>query len=338
MNVEAAAIIERTARFLGTPAVVGHEGPFLDLVERDLRTIGRSTERSEGLLVAHGDGQIVLSAHVDRHGLVTAERGRLIYAAAAAAGEHRPLTPRRAAVVCKRFAEEEAVAYDSTTGRILGHGTIDHADHCGIGEGLQLFARGFPVLDPGTPVGFAGRLQRTGGWLSGQLDNVITVAMIVELLATGFDGTALFTAGEEAGRSWQSIVEWMPPQSDELLVLDTSPFDTADEAEHGVVVLRHRDAGETFSDRRSGQLADAARSTGATVVWKDAVLAERGRPLGRTELGRVVAATSGRVTGTTLQVPTTDYHTNREATTEAAVAATVSTLLAYAEHHPVTAT
>ncbi|MGB3737065.1 MAG: hypothetical protein WA964_19075 [Ilumatobacter sp.] len=199
-------------------------------------------------------------------------------------------------------------------------------------------AAGLADLEPGTPVGFASGLRRTGVWLTGQLDNVVTVAVIVELLAAGFDGTALFTAGEEAGRSWQPIVEWMPPRSDELVVLDTSPFDTTDEVERGVVVLRHRDAGETFSRGRTEQLADAARSTGAEIVWKDAVLAERGRPLGRTELGRVVATTGGRVTGTTLQVPTTDYHINREATTEAAVAATMSTLLAYTGRHPATAT
>ena len=33
---------------------------------------------------------------------------------------------------------------------------------------------------------------------------------------------------------------------------------------------------------------------------------------GRTELGRLIAHTQGEVTGTTLQIPTTGYHTTRE--------------------------
>ncbi|MBK8978166.1 MAG: hypothetical protein IPM29_19855 [Planctomycetes bacterium] len=44
------------------------------------------------------------------------------------------------------------------------------------------------------------------------------------------------------------------------------------------------------------------------------------RSLGVTELGRLVAAAGGRVTGTTLQVPTTDYHTADESASLRAVA------------------
>jgi hypothetical protein len=60
----------------------------------------------------------------------------------------------------------------------------------------------------GTPVAFKDRLQVSEGRLSGQLDNVLTAAALVYLFETGFQGTAFFTAQEEAGRSWRYLLEW----------------------------------------------------------------------------------------------------------------------------------
>lgn len=48
--------------------------------------------------------------------------------------------------------------------------------------------------------------------------------------------------------------------------------------------------------------------------WIDARNTARTKPLslGRTELGRLVAATAGQISGTTLRIPTTDFHTASE--------------------------
>lgn len=322
-------MVDRTRLYLATPAVVGHEGPFLDALANDLDGLGRAHHRSAGVLVAPGPGPALFSAHVDRHGLVTTDAERLDYAAHDPPGSHRPLSARASATICRRFDREEVVAYDSADGTILGTGTVAHGDHCGIGVGLELAADGLPALPPGTPVGFAAHVDVDGEWIRCQLDNVLSVAILMELLADGFTGTALFTCGEEAGRSWEGLQRALPDRTNQLVVLDTSPFDSADEAERGVVVLRHRDAGGHFDADRTGRLATAAQASGVEVVWKDDVLAAADRPLGRTELGRLIAATGGAVTGTTVQVPTTDYHSNHEATTVPAIAATLATLAAY---------
>jgi putative aminopeptidase FrvX len=58
-------------------------------------------------------------------------------------------------------------------------------------------------LEPGTPVAFMERLTLTDNHVSAQLDNVVSVALIIYLYRIGFKGTALFTAQEEAGRSWR---------------------------------------------------------------------------------------------------------------------------------------
>jgi putative aminopeptidase FrvX len=47
---------------------------------------------------------------------------------------------------------------------------------------------------------------------------------------------------------------------------------------------------------------------------------------GRTELGRLIAATSGEVTGTTLQIPTTGYHTTRETASLESISAAIRVL------------
>lgn len=325
---QAALVAERTVRYLATPAVVGHEQPFLDVLDADLRATGRTTDRRDGLLAARGPGPVTLSAHIDRHGLVTTAGPMLAYAADQPPGSHRPLTPRLAASICGRFDREGVVAYDSATGAVLAAGTVEHGAHCGIGIGLELVADGLADLPIGTPVAFAAAAAWDGSWLRGQLDNAVSAAIAIELIHAGFDGTVLFTCGEEAGRSWEPLQEWFGDGTRHLIVLDTSPFDTSVEAERGVVVLRHADAGASFDSALTDRVTGAARADGIDVVWKDDVLAAAGRPLGRTELGRVIVATAGRATGTTVQVPTTDYHSNHEATTATAIAAVFATLAA----------
>ena len=244
-------------------------------------------------------------------------------------GSHRPLTPAAVATICRRFDREAVVAYDRTTGATLGTGTVAHCDHCGIGSGLELVADGLPRLPAGTPVAFAPTLGIDSRWIRAQLDNVLSTAILMELITAGFDGTALFTCGEEAGRSWLGLQRALPERTNQLVVLDTSPFETHREAERGVVVLRQRDAGGRFDHERTTRLAAAAHTIGAETVWKDEILEGSGRPLGRTELGRLIAATGGEMTGSTLQVPTTDYHSNRETTTTTAIGAMLATLTAY---------
>lgn len=307
-----------TARYLDIPAVVGFEDPFVAALESELDRIGRPHRRVGGLLAAPGEGWTI-SAHIDRHGLVTRDDGTLGYAASEI-GEHRPLGARMQAAVCRRFAGEAVVAYDPDTGEPLARGTVQHRDHCGLAAPEALVATGIAGLPAGVPVSFAPpQAAPRPGWLSGQLDNVVSAAIAVALLEQGFSGTVLFTRGEEIGRSWESLAAWFTEPERRLVVLDTSPFDDADAATEGAAVLRNRDAGATFDPDTVADLERAAAQAEVPVIWKDHVLEAQSKPLGRTELGRLVAATSGRVSGATLQVPTTDYHSNHETTSLAGI-------------------
>jgi len=323
MSIDAQTIARRALRYLATPAVIGFEAPFVDLLHEELESMGHRVERQRSVLAAVG-GPATVSAHVDRHGFVVGEEGALLYAASALAG--RPPSASLKAAICRRSDEESVYAYDPASGAALAEATIDHSAHCNQGPELRAAFDAFRGLPLGTPVAFAARGTMDGKWLRGQIDNTISVALAMEHLAHGFDGTVLFTLGEEAGRSWEGLASWFDGEMSDLIVLDTSPFDSPDPAEDGVVVLRHADSGATFHPDTTRRLAIAAAAI--PIVWKDEYLADAGRPLGRSELGRLVTETGGRVTGSTLQVPTADYHTNHEATTLSAIQAAADVLMA----------
>ena len=60
---------------------------------------------------------------------------------------------------------------------------------------------------------------------------------------------------------------------------------------------------------------------------KDEHLEVQGKTLGITELGHIVDKTNGRYNGATVQLPTTNYHSNHETTSELATENFYKTLL-----------
>ena len=206
-------------------------------------------------------------------------------------------------------------------GSYLGQGTITSASICPQRRNLIFEVDGLGYLEPGAPVSFLDRLKFDGQFLSAQLDNVVSVALLIHLLRHGFRGTALFTAEEEAGRSWRYVLERFQAErrkTSRLVVLDTSPYPSVTEATNQALVLRRRDSGAEFDRRMTDELQGICTDLGIATSFKDDYVTRinltREKPMsyGRTELGRLIAATQGEVTGTTLQIPTTGYHTTRE--------------------------
>ncbi len=332
-------VIAKLHEYLAVPAVVGFEGPFLRHLAADFEVLGRPARLGAGVLhVAGPDARPVLTAHVDRHGLVALGGGRFAYAAhavkAAEYGEEVAPGRRLVATVCTRLADELVVAYDSASGRQLGRGTTAH--RCDIDTDVEISVAGLDHVPAGTPAGFALGCVESGGDVSGQLDNAISAALAYALVSAGFGGQVVFTAREEAGWSARHFLDHAAGQmapTQELIVLDTSPFPERDPVDGGTVVLRRRDAGAAFAPALVDRLAAAAAGEGIPYLFKDEEIERRnrevgGKPqgLGRTELGRIVELSGGAWNGATVQVPTTDYHTNMETTSCAAIGAAVRLL------------
>lgn len=327
------------------PSVVGAEEPFFRVLHRELEARGARVTRSLGLLVAEGGEPRhgMISAHVDRHGLLCTGPGEFQYAAFIARNRADltgdSVSEQTFLRLRDRFRDETVTAYDPWTGGSLGQAQIMDTILCPRRQNLVFRLDGLDGLTPGSPAGYLDRLEAANGTLRGQLDNVLTVAALVHAFDLGFRGTAFFTAQEEAGRSWRFLLEWFQRcglDTDGLLVIDTSPFPDPSEAARHDLVLRRRDANAAFATRTVDRVLDACAAPGVRTMFKDALIerqngerAQTGQPalsFGRTELGRLASASGGRVSGATIQVPTAGYHTRHESASLASVEALLRVL------------
>ena len=313
------------------PSVVGAEHSFFRVLQRVLEERGASVTWYDGLLVAEGTNPKcgMFSAHIDRHGLICTGPNEFQYAAFVAGGRSdllgNSVSENMMNRVAGRFDGVEVIAYEPWSGVYRGKGTITNTYICEYRKNLIFGVAGLEHLVAGTPVAFLDRLRVDQERFYAQLDNVLTASMLVHLFELGYQGTAFFTAGEEAGRSWRYLLEWFRRfggKTDNLIVVDTSPFPDVATANQQLLVLRNRDANAVFSEHATASLLATCQRLGFSYLFKDEYILknnkfanERGQPpqsLGSTELGRIVAAANGFVQGTTLQVPTTGYHTMEE--------------------------
>ena len=196
------------------PSVVGVEDAFFRVLRRELEECPVTVTRYHGLLVAQGDDpeSVYLSAHVDRHGLLSTGPNEFQYAAFIAGNRGElagdSISEHFMELIAGRFEGQRVQAHFPYAGSYLGQGQITRAYVCPRRRNLIFELDGLEYLQPGVPVSFVDRLQVKDGLISAQLDNVVSVAMLIYLIRAGFRGTAFFTAGEEAGRSWRYIVEW----------------------------------------------------------------------------------------------------------------------------------
>jgi putative aminopeptidase FrvX len=242
-----------------------------------------------------------------------------------------------------RFGGNPLHAYEPWSGVYLGTGTIRGSYLCERRGNIIFETEGLGHLLPGTPVAYLDRMVHSGDRISAQLDNVLSVAVLIHLFRHGFQGTAFFTSQEEAGRSWRFLLEWFQRydlSTNRLLVLDTSPFPDSAQADAQDLVLRRRDTHATFDPATVAELEAICQRLKFTYLFKDEWLernneerAKEGLPsrsIGSTELGRLIVNSAGRIQGASLQIPTTGYHTPRENARLTSVFACIDTLWALA--------
>ena len=329
--------IDLLKSLIRSPSVVGAEHSFFRVLQRELEERGAQVTWYEGLLVAQGKkpATAMFSAHIDRHGLVCTGPNEFQYAAFVTGNRSdllgNSVSEKLMLKIVDRFQGVSVMAYEPWSGSYRGSGVIKRAYVCEFRNNLIFEVDGLAHLVAGTPVAFTDHLTIEDDILSAQLDNVLTAAHLVHLFALGFQGTAFFTAQEEAGSSWRYLLEWFRRfngGTENLIVVDTSPYPDRDTADRQEVVLRRCDVNAEFHPKTTEMLEKLCREHGIPFGYKDTYINAQNRiaveqglepqSLGSTELGRIVAASNGFVQGTTLQIPTTGYHTMEESSTMAA--------------------
>jgi len=332
------------------PSVVSAEHSFFRILQRELEERGARVSWYEGVLVAQGKNpsSTYFSAHIDRHGLICTGPNEFQYAAFVA-GNRSDLLGNSASEelmlkIVDRFEQNQVMAYEPWSGVYRGNGTIKNAYICENRKNLIFELEGLEHLVAGTPVAFRDRLHVEEKSIYAQLDNVLSAAALVYLFELGFQGTAFFTAQEEAGKSWRYLMEWFVRfgiSTDRLAVLDTSPYPDEESATKQQIVLRRKDANSSFSVALTQEIQDLCAEMGISYSFKDEYIEEQNkiliaegqtpRSIGSTEMGRIAKASDGAIDGTTIQVPTTGYHTLEERASRESCEAFMELLIKFAK-------
>jgi len=329
-------IISKTREYLGVPAVVRFEQQFMNYLADDFNISGYGVEKQDKILVVRKKGIIspkIITAHIDRHGITVNDEGKFEYAAFNARkyyGDEIESPERVFKKIGKAFIDETVYAYDKE-GKVLEEGQVKDSSYDFNVKDVFFEINGFGKLPTGTPIAYASSLTREEGNISSQIDNVISVAVAYQLVQDGFDGTLIFAAEEEIGRSWQYITNYLESQesaSQEIITLDTTPYGNTRAVSEGLIVFRNKDENGEFNPDLVKRLRSVCDNQGIKYEMKDEVIEAKNAQLpkdvepeilGKTELGRIVQHTDSRFNGATIQLPTTEYHSNHETTSELAL-------------------
>jgi putative aminopeptidase FrvX len=328
-----AEFIDLLKLLIRQPSVVGAEHSFFRVLQRELEERGARVSWYEGILVAQGiqPSSTMISAHIDRHGLICTGPNEFQFAAFITANRsdllNNSVSEELMAKVTERFESAPVYAYEPWSGMYRGNGVIKNTYVCEHRKNLIFEIDGLSDVVAGTPVAFEDKLRINNNRLFGQLDNVLTAAALVHLFSLGYQGTAFFTAQEEAGKSWRYLLEWFRrfgQSTNRLFVVDTSPFNSIQEADQQQLILRNRDANANFNAQATAIVESLCQSSDIQYAFKDILIETKNRSLladglkpqtlGSTELGRIIAASNGLVDGSTIQIPSTGYHTTSEST------------------------
>ncbi len=321
----------KTIEYLSVPSVVGHEWHFLRYLEEDFEKLGLNVTLHNGAIEVCGDGShsSIITAHADRHGLISLGDGEYAYAAQYVKeikyGENNQPSIKTLQQISRRFMDELVFAYDAQDGAKLAAGSIESCLPCMANGDSVFWIHEMDHQPIDTPIAYARTAVTDGPYLKGQIDNAISLAVIYVLFQNGYQGTALITTEEEIGYSWKHIADWLEHkglETQSLLALDTSPFKDSDPVKEGQIIFRTRDKSDNFNTGLVSRLTARCQELDFPYQVKDQKLLAAGiaiEDLGSTEMGKLILNTEGRWSGATVQIPTLEYHTSYETTSRVCI-------------------
>ncbi len=328
---ETESIIAKTMEYLSIPSVVGFEQFFMNHLYNDYKNLGLNVTKYPGLLEVRGTApnSAIICAHIDRHGLISIGNDEYAYAAQYMReikyGEEHHSSRKELLSIAERFEGERIFTYDSKTGEKLKEGIIKASRNALKNGDSVFFIDGIDEQESGIPLAYARMATASGDLIKGQIDNTLSLGILYTLFKAGYQGTAYLTTEEEIGKSWVHIAKHLQSENIEtqdLIIMDTSPYLSEAPIEEGAIILRTRDRFAKFNHNLTDQFKARCEEMNLPFRVKDEIMLANGKDigdLGSTELGRLIKEREGRWGGTTIQIPTNMYHTSYESTSTVAV-------------------
>lgn len=274
------------------------------------------------------ESESVYSAHADRHGMIKTGIDEYHYAATHLQAFQKNVSYEKQIngllVACTRMINQPVVAYNPFSGEILWEDIVKEAHMCDNDTKINFELPWFSELPLWTPIGYAHQFEIADWFVSSQLDNTISIAILLHMIKNWHPWTYLFTVEEEIWNSWYWIQHYVMMQKNvwkKMYVLDSSPYPHGvEQSDKPHVILRHRDSYTTFDQELTKDLASRADSLGIPYMFKDQFVDEYNREwwhdlwYGSTELWAFLTRSPFQIPATTIQIPTTGYHTAHETT------------------------
>jgi len=315
-NINLRRVIELTDEFLKIPSVIGFEQPFLKYLNEKILTLGYKTElKKDNLIVKskfENKNNLLFSAHIDRHGLIKNENNEFEYIAYNLKKkfnlEFKKDIRDFYLSACQRHIKDEVYSYNIKNGNIIDEAKIERFN---LNWKSKLVTYDLSKQIQDNVLGFYSTIKMTKNLFYGQIDNVISVAVLIYLLEIDkINGDIIFTTQEEIGFSYKNVINYLDENkiNKQIITLDTSPYDNFDDKCDGFIVLRKGDENGDFNLDLVKKIENLAINLMIPFEYKS-------NKNGMTELGRISTVSKGKYTGTTLQIPSMNYHTTYETST-----------------------
>ncbi|MDD5331411.1 MAG: hypothetical protein PHE43_01130 [Candidatus Nanoarchaeia archaeon] len=327
--MEIQPIINKLEEYVQIPSVVRYEDSFRNHLSEDFANLGCDIKFDERFLIISKKNirnPKVLTAHIDRHGIVINSNLDFEYAAFNANKFYKkdnPSSEKMFQEAGKRFLN--CLVYSYWIRNRLEEGFVKSFDYDLETKTLKFDVDGIKKLESNLPVSYLSNLKINGPFIDSQIDNAISIALIYQLVKDGYDGNIIFSTEEEIGNSWKYVLkalEKLNLSTKEIINLDTTPYTERDKIENGLVVLRNKDQHGVFNPNLVRFLKNKCDELLIPYEMKDEFIegqnkklvteGQKPKKLGTTELGRIVEETKGDINGATIQIPTFNYHTNNE--------------------------
>lgn len=207
--------------------------------------------------------------------------------------------------IALRYTKEECVSYDEDSGEKFEEYKLIRNEIDVENDGVYFFSNKKLGVNQKVFM-MKSSIYQNENLVSGQIDNVISAAILFYLLEKGdFHEEIIFTTQEEIGKSFECVIDYanfLDVFDKKIVILDTSPYSNLANQKSGFLTLRYGDENGGFDSELVLKLKNILEENEINFDFKPSFL-------GRTELGRVSSESKGRVNGCTLQLPSMNYHT-----------------------------